>query len=376
MAAETLRDLYEDELRDLYAAEQHIISALPELSAAASDPDLRAALDKHLQRTRIHVERLDLLFKQHGMAPGARQSSGIEGVVRTGSARVRPAGDRDVRDAAIIAAAQHVEHYEMAGYGCARTFARQLGDEYAADLLQQTLDEEGAADKELTRIAQSGINQAASAGASDDDTRLPWRLRHVDADDLPAAADFRGMKIRNMSGDEVGSVDGFIVDSMGRPYYLVVDSGGLFVGRRYVVPIGKTDLVRGERLIRIDLDKETLKRYPEFHRDAFMAMTDAEARRYEWRVLEAIDPEAARSTKQEWDYNRFPYYRQPDWFDNSAAASSRAARSDASGTVRHREASISTEREARERVLAREDVSTGEGTPHERIRGRSKDDIR
>jgi hypothetical protein len=160
----------------------------------------------------------------------------------------------------------------------------------------------------------------------------------------------------------------------GRSYYLVVDSGGLFVGRRYVVPVGKTDLIRSERLIRIDLDKETLKRYPEFHRDAFIAMTDVEARRYEWRVLEAIDPEAARSTTQEWDYDRYPYYRQPDWFDSSAAASSQAPRG-AGATDRPREVPISTARETREHVVAREDVSTGE-EPRERMRGTSKDDIR
>jgi ferritin-like metal-binding protein YciE len=374
MAAETLRDLYEGELRDLYAAEQQIISALPGMAAAASAPDLKAALEKHLQRTRIHVERLDLLLKQQGLTLGTRQSSGIEGVVRTGSARIRPTDDRDVRDAAIIAAAQHVEHYEMAGYGCARTFARQLGDEHAADLLQQTLDEEGAADKELTRIAESGVNQAASAGGADNDARFARRLRYVDADDLPAAADYREMKIRNRMGEELGSVDGFIVDSLARPYYLVVDSGGLFVGRRYVVPVGKTDLKRTEGLITVDLEKDTLKRYPEFHPDAFLAMTDAEARRYEWRVLEAIDPDAARSTTEEWDYDRYPYYRQPDWFDSSAAASSRVERG-TSGTARPREVPISTERETRERVIAREDASTGEETPRERIRGSSKSDI-
>src|SRR5207249_2218150 len=114
--------------------------------------------------------------------PVSNQTTGVEGVIRAGSAQVRRNDDRDVRDAAIIGAAQHVEHYEMAGYGCARTFARQLGDTDAADLLQQTLDEEGAADKELTRIAQSGVNEAASVGATSDDRgRIPRRLRYVDA---------------------------------------------------------------------------------------------------------------------------------------------------------------------------------------------------
>src|SRR5207302_1526005 len=127
MPGGTLRDLYETELFDLYAVEQQIISALPELTTAAGSSNLKAALEKHLQRTRIHVERLDFIFKQREITPVSNQTTGVEGVIRAGSAQVRRNDDRDVRDAAIISAAQHVEHYEMAGYGCARTFARQLG---------------------------------------------------------------------------------------------------------------------------------------------------------------------------------------------------------------------------------------------------------
>src|SRR5262245_14854086 len=181
MPSSTLRDLYQSELLDLYSAEQQIIGAMPGMVAAVKSPDLKQALDRHLERTRVHVERLDFLFKQSGITAGSAQLSGIESVLRAGSVRIREASDPDVRDAAIISAAQHVEHYEMAGYGCARTFARQLDEDQAADLLQQTLDEEGAADQQLTRLAEWGINQAAVAGPTGEtrpEKRSP-RLRYV-----------------------------------------------------------------------------------------------------------------------------------------------------------------------------------------------------
>jgi ferritin-like metal-binding protein YciE len=212
MPETTLRDLYQSELSDLYAAEQQIIASLPQMASAVSSSDLRAALERHLERTRIHVERLDLLFQQHGLARVAAQSSGLSSLVEMGSARIRQHANPDVRDAAIIGAAQHIEHYEMAGYGCARTYARQLGEDRAADLLQQTLDEEGAADKELTRLAESGINRLASAGDVSDErsARLQSRLRYVAVDDLSSAADYRDLRVRNRAGDDLGRIDGFV----------------------------------------------------------------------------------------------------------------------------------------------------------------------
>jgi ferritin-like metal-binding protein YciE len=380
MAGDTLRDLLESELRDLYGAEQQIIAALPELTTAAASGELRTALEKHLHRTRIHVERLDFLFNKYGFAAGAAESSGIDGIIRTGAARVRRCDDRDVRDAAIISAAQHVEHYEIAGYGCARTYARQLGDDHAADLLQQTLDEEGAADKELTTLAEAGINEAASApppGLPEESPaviRGQARLRFVDLNDLPAA-EYRDVKIRNRAGDDLGQIDGFIIDASGRPYYLVIDTGGLFVGRRYVVPIGRADMRRGEGLLTIDLDKDALKRYPAFHREEFVAMDENEARRYEWRVLEAIDPDAARSAGSEWTYDRFPYYGQPDWFDPNAAATA-PGRSRSAGERKRsgrREVPITTPAEEgdRELVVGREDSGEFDPDSRERTRGRS-----
>jgi ferritin-like metal-binding protein YciE len=375
MATVTLRELWETQLQDLYAAEQKILDALPDLIAAASSAELREALETHLQRTKVHVERLDLIFEQAGLTSGARVqsiSSGIDGIVRSGSKWIRMEGAADVRDAAIIAAAQHVEHYEMAGYGCARTWAHQLDNHNAAHLLQQTLDEEGGADKELTRLAQSGINAAASAGG-EFTGRPEARLRYVDVDDLPYGADrYKDAKIRSRDGQHLGTVDGFVVDPSGRPYYVVVDSGGFFVGRRYVVPVGRADFGSADRVFTIDLDKDTFKRFPEFHRDAFLSMSDDEARRYEWRVLEAIDPEAARaSTGRDWDYDRYPYYRQPDWYDRDVFTPARAGGRSVSRT-RTPEVPV-VESPEREQVMAREErYETEEGVPpsaRERIRG-------
>jgi hypothetical protein len=206
-----------------------------------------------------------------------------------------------------------VEHYEIAGYGCARTFARQIGDDAGADLLQETLDEEGAADKELTAIAISGINEAARAG-EEFDAGSSSRLRYLDVEDLDQSKhEWTNYKVRNRAGADLGAVDGVIVDASGRPYYLVIDSGGWFLGNRYVVPVGKVNFDPNGRALKLDLDKDTFKRYPEFHSGAFASMSDEEARRYEWRVLEAIDPNAARQTPGTFEYERFEYYRQPEW---------------------------------------------------------------
>ena len=370
MAAGTLRSLFEHELHDLRTTEHQIIKALPQLIAAASSRDLKDALQQHLEQTRIHLERLELIYKQSGLTAATRKS-GVEGIVEAGSQMISQQTDANVRDAAIIDAAQHVEHYEIAGYGCARTYARQLNDDHAASLLQQTLDEEGTANKKLTEIAEWGINQAATSGADRGRDRQS-RLRYVEMRDLPVTDQYDDAKIRNRAGDDLGRVDGFVLDHNGRPYYLVVDSGGLFVGRRYLVPIGKADFRSSDRLFTIDLDKDTLKRYPEFHRESFLAMTDEEARRYEWRVLEAIDPQTARTTPSEWDYDRVPYYRQPDWFARDVVARSSTLRREPS---RAREAPIRTGSEDRERVTARdrEDESDRERFSGEQIRGRSDD---
>ena len=378
MASGTLRDLWERKLEDLYSTEQKIINTLPELISASTSNDLREALDHHLQQTKIHVERLGLLRKQAGVGsvPATVGQAGIESVLRAGSDQVKATGaDNGVRDAAIIAAAQHVEHYEMAGYGCARAWARQLGDDRAAELLQQTLDEEGEADKRLTELAQGGINENATAGARSEDGRAVHpHLRYVDVDDLTAADRYRDTHIRNRAGDDLGKFEGLLVDSSGRPYYVVVDSGGLFVGRRYVVPIGRAEFRATDRAFVVDLDKDTLKRYPEFHRDSFLSMNDEEARRYEWRVLEAVDPQAARSSVRGWNYDQYPYYREPEWFDRGSVAARHSA-GPSSTASRSREKSHEGTG-TRERVVAKEEIDVIEQRPgdRDRVRGRGSDE--
>ena len=360
MTLATLQDLYRTELDDLYDAEQQIVAALPKLSAAAASSDLKAAFDKHLERSRIHIERLDVIFKKLGATRSGVRSAAMETLIREGDKRIQLATDPDTRDAALIAAAQHVEHYEMAGYGCARTYARQLNDEHAADLLQQTLDEEGSADHELTHIAEMGINQAARQGQTLD-SQESSRLRYVDADDFEGETfDPSDIHVRSRKGEDLGHIDGFLVDETGRPVYFVVDSGGWFLGRHYLLPVGKAKRESAdERALVVDIDKHTFKRYPEFHKQGFMAMSNDEARRYEWRVLEAIDPNAARQRPAAAIvYEEYEYYRAPAWLGAGTTTGTdrdRSRTSTARGTQPATGTRERTPSHDRDEVIAREE---------------------
>ena len=158
MEMETLKDLYVEELKDLYSAENQILKALPKMIKAASHDDLKQAFTTHLKETEVHVQRIEQVCDDLGVSPKGKKCVGMEGLLKEGSELIREKPEPDVLDAGLIAAAQHVEHYEMAGYGCVRTYARQLGYESQADILQTTLDEEGDADKKLTMIAESAVN--------------------------------------------------------------------------------------------------------------------------------------------------------------------------------------------------------------------------
>lgn len=162
---EKLQDLFIHELKDLYSAEQQLIEALPKMAEAASTPELRQAFETHLELTREHAGRIEQIFEGFDNKPGGVKCKGMEGLIKEGDEAIKEDAPAAVKDAALIAAAQRVEHYEIAGYGTARTFAEHLGDNNAARLLQQTLDEEGQADKLLTRLAESGahINELAMA---------------------------------------------------------------------------------------------------------------------------------------------------------------------------------------------------------------------
>jgi ferritin-like metal-binding protein YciE len=163
MEMETLRDLYVDELKDLWSAENQILKALPKMTRAATHPQLKKAFTKHEKQTRVHVTRLERICKQLDVSPRGKKCVGMEGLIEEGNELIKEKPDKDVLDAGLITAAQHVEHYEMAGYGTVRTWARTLGYESQAQLLQTTLDEEQQTDLDLTALAESSINIEAEA---------------------------------------------------------------------------------------------------------------------------------------------------------------------------------------------------------------------
>lgn len=161
---DSLKKLFIHELKDLYSAENQILEALPKMAKAASNKDLQKAFLDHLKETKRHVARLEKIFKDFDFKPGGHHCSGMAGLIKEGEEMVQEDAPDDVKDAGLICAAQRVEHYEMAGYGCARTFARRLGYHAVADELQASLDEEGAADEHLTALATSSINFEAIDG--------------------------------------------------------------------------------------------------------------------------------------------------------------------------------------------------------------------
>lgn len=198
MALESLQDLYLEQLRDLHSAERQIIDALPKMIAQTSHTDLRNGFEKHLRQTEEHLRRLEQIGERSGQTLTGHKCKGMEGLLEEGEELMKERADSDVLDAALIAAAQRVEHYEMAGYGCARTYARLLGLHDDANLLQRTLDEEGETDHALTALAEGVINVEALMGdvtsdrevtrrtQSDADTRrqpnAPSRRRPTDLD--------------------------------------------------------------------------------------------------------------------------------------------------------------------------------------------------
>ena len=158
---QTLDDLYKDMLKDLYSAEKQLVKALPKMAKNAQSSDLQRAFQEHLKQTEGHVERIERIFSDLGSSPRGKKCVGMEGLVEEGNELLQEQVDPDVLDAGLIAAAQKVEHYEIASYGTVRSWAERLGYNQAANLLQQTLDEEGEANKKLTQLAESYINMEA-----------------------------------------------------------------------------------------------------------------------------------------------------------------------------------------------------------------------
>ncbi len=170
MALDSLEDLFLNELKDVYNAEKQIVRALPRLAKAATSPALKQAFTKHLRETEGHVQRLEQIFQSLGQAARGKKCKGMEGLIEEGKEILEEDGAPEVIDAALISAAQRVEHYEMAAYGCLRTYAQLLGYKDADGLLQATLQEEEATDEALTALGEGGINQAAvNAGADEEE---------------------------------------------------------------------------------------------------------------------------------------------------------------------------------------------------------------
>ena len=162
MSLNSLDDLFVVQIQDLYDAEQRLTKALPKMAEAATSNTLKSAFQSHLRETERHVERLEEVFRAIGLSPESETCEAMKGLIAEGDEAISAGGDPTVRDAALIAAAQRVEHYEIAGYGTVRTLAMTLGRPELADILQETLDEESACDKKLTRIAESSVNAGRS----------------------------------------------------------------------------------------------------------------------------------------------------------------------------------------------------------------------
>jgi ferritin-like metal-binding protein YciE len=157
----TLEDLYMDLLKDLYSAEKQLVKALPKMAKNAQSPDLQRAFQEHLRQTEGQVERIERIFSELEGSPRGKKCVGMEGLIEEGNELLKEDAEPDVLDAGLIAAAQKVEHYEIAGYGTARAWAQRLGYNNAVKLLEQTLEEESLANEKLTKIAESHVNMEA-----------------------------------------------------------------------------------------------------------------------------------------------------------------------------------------------------------------------
>ena len=162
MELQTLKDLYFHELKDLFSAEQQLVKALPKMAKAASNKELAAGFLEHLEQTKGHAQRLEQILSSHQQTTRGPKCKGMEGIVAEGAEMIEEEADNEVKDAGLIAAAQRVEHYEMAGYGTARTYDELLGDKEGAKLLGLTLEEERQTDQKLLKLAKSAVNVAAA----------------------------------------------------------------------------------------------------------------------------------------------------------------------------------------------------------------------
>ena len=179
MESLSLRELYLDELRDLYDAENRLVKALPKLAKEAESQELRSGFEEHFEQTKGHVECLQEMFEAMGEKPGGKRCAAMVGLIQEGDAMMDGDFETGVKDAALISAAQRVEHYEIAAYGCVRTWAGLLGENEAQNLLQQTLNEEKETDEKLTQLsAEINIDAMSSVSGKS-------RVQHEDESEVP-----------------------------------------------------------------------------------------------------------------------------------------------------------------------------------------------
>jgi ferritin-like metal-binding protein YciE len=282
-----LKDLYFDELGGLFDAEMQMVRTLPRLAEAARAPELREALKKHCDESRLHLERLELIFTHWGERRRAKPCAGLAGIVQEADERLNQDATDDARDAAIIGVAQRMEHYEIAAYGCARTYARRLNHLDEARLLQETLDEEGRTDHRLSEIAEAHINDDARSEADLLAEPPRSRLRYVPMDVVAQGrTDYGPLPLRNTADEELGVLDGLVAEGdLGAARYAVIDAAGVLTHRRFLMPLSLIRFDEGDRVLRVDIDKNVASRYPVFDRDEFQTMSEADRRGYETRLL-------------------------------------------------------------------------------------------
>ena len=170
MEMNDLQDLMVENLKDLYSAENQLLKALPKVAKSVENEELKTAFEQHTKETEVHVQRLEQIFKQLGEKPTGKKCKGMEGLIEENKEMMEEDAEPEVMDAGLIVGSQKIEHYEIAGYGSAVTFAKLLGNNEAAELLAQTLDEEEATDKKLSAIAESSINLQAADGQDEEES--------------------------------------------------------------------------------------------------------------------------------------------------------------------------------------------------------------
>jgi len=308
MSLMSLMDLYVAELADLEDAEAQALRLLPRLSELARAPELRELLAQHEEESRLHIERLQLIFTHLGHTAEGTRCAGVAGIVQEADDRLNQPATPDARDAGIIGMVQRIEHYEIAAYGCARSYARRLNRRDEARLLQETLEDERRMDRTLTDMADAHINDDARTEADLHEGPGPRRLRYVAADQLDYSRLSAGaLAVRNDGDEPLGRFDGLILDaSTNRPRYVVVESSGVFSKRRYLLPVASVRFDQSSRVLRVDVGRKIADRYPEFDAREFQHMSEQALRGYEARLMTFF----ARGGRER---DRIEHYTEPEW---------------------------------------------------------------